>query len=240
MKTKSGSEKALEYIESHSRDKKIRKTGPCITVSRQSGAGSGIVDEKLKSILQKNQSDEFGEWAIFDKNLIERIMEDHNIPDRLGKLFSSEKQSAITNMVNELLGLMPSTKTILHQTAETILQLGITGNVIIVGRAGNVITSHLKNTFHVRLVAPLEDRIIRIQDYYKINRKQAIEWIKKEDKSREDYYSKNYHRNIDDPLLYHLTINTHLLSYEEAASVIAHAVMKKFPAMFIKPEEVMT
>ncbi len=34
MKAKSGSEKALEYIESHSRD---RKTGnrPCVTVSRQ-------------------------------------------------------------------------------------------------------------------------------------------------------------------------------------------------------------
>ncbi len=239
MKPKSGSEKAIEYIESHSRDKKIRRTGPCITVSRQSGAGSSLVDEKLKNLFEKNQGDDFGEWAIFDKNLIEKIMEDHNIPDRLGKLFSSEKQSAITNMVNELLGLMPSTKTILHQTAETILQLGITGNVIIVGRAGNIVTTHLKNTFHVRLVAPLEDRIIRIQDYYKINRKQSIEWIKKEDKSREDYYSKNYHRNIDDPLLYHLTINTHLLSYEEAATTIAHAVMKKFPAMFLKHEEIL-
>ncbi len=236
MKAKSGSEKALEYIESHSRDRKIRKTGPCVTVSRQSGAGSSIVDERLKNILEQNQGDEFGEWAIFDKNLIEKIMEDHNIPERLTRLFSSEKQSAITNMVNELLGLMPSTKTILHQTAETILQLGITGNVIIVGRAGNVITAHLKNAFHVRLVAPLEDRIIRIQDYYKIDRKQAVDWIKKEDKSREDYYSKNYHRNIDNPLLYHLTVNTHLLSYEEAASVIAHAVMKKFPAMFLRQE----
>jgi len=238
MKPKSSSEKAIEYIESHSREKKIRKTGPCITVSRQSGAGSSIVDEKLKNILEQNQSDEFGEWAIFDKNLIERIMEDHNIPERLGKLFSSEKQSAITNMVNELLGLMPSTKTILHQTAETILQLGITGNAIIVGRAGNVVTAHLKNTFHVRLVAPLEDRIIRIQDYYKIDRKKAIEWLKKEDLSRKEYYSKNYHRDIDDPLLYHLTINTNLLSYEEAASLIAHTVMKKFPAMFLKPETV--
>jgi cytidylate kinase len=240
MKPKSGSEKALEYIESHSRDKKIRKTGPCITVSRQSGAGSSIVDEKLKNILEKNQGGEFGEWAIFDKNLIERIMEDHNIPERLTNLFSSEKQSAITNMVNELLGLAPSTKAILHQTAETILQLGITGNVIIVGRAGNIVASHLTNAFHVKLVAPLENRIVRIQEYYNIGRKQAVEWIKREDLSRKEYYSKNYHRDIDNPLLYHLTINTGLLSYEEAASLIAHSVMQKFPSMFLKPEEVLT
>jgi cytidylate kinase len=233
MKAKSSSEKALEYIESHSKESKETKRGPCITVSRQSGAGSSLVDDKLKEIFESNQKPGYGEWAIFDKNLMEKIMEDHNIPQRLSKLFTLEKQSAITNMVTELLGLQPSARTILHKTAHTILQLAQTGNSIIVGRAGNIVTSKLNNVFHIRLIAPIEDRILRIQSYYDFNRKEAIEWIKKEDQSRYEYYMKNYHKDINDPLLYHMVLNTNLLGYDEAATIIAKAVMKRFHEMFI-------
>jgi cytidylate kinase len=240
MKAKSESEKAIEYLESHSKGSHIiKKVGPCVTVSRQSGAGSGIIDEILKDILHQNQSDEYGDWAIFDRNLIERILEEHQLPERLGKLFQAEKQSAITSMMNELLGLQPSKYLLLQKTTQTILQLAQMGNVIIVGRAGNVITAHLSNSFHIRLVAPYEDRIKRMMDYYRVGRREAIEMIKREDDSRKEYLLKNYHKEIDDPLLYHLVVNTHLLSYEEAANAIANSVMRKFPKMFVKNKEVL-
>lgn len=233
MKARSSSEKALEYIESRSNDIRMyRKTGPCITVSRQAGAGSSIIDDKVKEILQSNQKSDYGSWEIFDWNLIEKIMEDHNLPQRLQKLFSHEKQSGITQMVHELLGLQPSGTVLLHKTAHTILQLAQTGNCIIVGRAGNIITSKLSNVFSLRLVAPLEDRIVRMQTYYHIDRKEAIDWIKREDESRKEYYKKNYHRDIDDTLLYHMILNTHHLSYDDSARIIADAVIRKFPEMF--------
>jgi cytidylate kinase len=237
MKVKSESEKALVYLESHSTESQITKqVGPCITVSRQSGSGSGIIDEMLKEVLQQNQSEEYGEWAIFDKNIIEKILEDHQLPERLGKLFREEKKSSITYMMNELLGLQPSTYTLLHKTTQTILQLAQMGNVIIVGRAATVITAKLSNAFHIRLVAPLEDRIKRIMDYYHLGRKEAIEKIRNDDISRMEYMRDNFHKDIEDPLLYHMVVNTHLVKYEGAAKVIASAVMQKFPQMFLKSE----
>ncbi|MCX6150521.1 MAG: cytidylate kinase-like family protein [Ignavibacteriales bacterium] len=238
MKVKSESEKAREYLESHTAGSHlIKMVGPCITVSRQSGAGSGIVDEKLKDILRQHQSEEYGDWEIFDKNLIEKVLEDHNLPERLGKLFHQEKHSSAKSMVSELLGLQPSMYSLLHKTTHTILQLAQMGNVIIVGRAGNIITAHLPNSFHVRLVAPLEDRIKRMMDYYNVGRKEALAMIKNEDDSRKEYLHKHFHKDIDDLLLYHLVLNTNLLSYEETANIIANAVMKKFPKMFLIHQE---
>ncbi len=131
-------------------------------------------------------------------------------------------------MVNEVLGLHPSQWTLLHQTTETVLQLARMGKVIIVGRGGNIITSKLKNAFHVRLIAPLESRIKYIIDVRKMNRQDAEAYIKKEDVARRKYLKSYFSRDIENPELYHVVLNTSLLSYEETAAVIADAVMKKF------------
>lgn len=242
MKARSASEKAFEYIEYHEKfDAASRKrlTGPCITVSRESGAGSGLVDDILKDYLRKHQKEGYGEWAIFDKNLIEKVVEDYNLPDRLTKILTKEGYNTVDLMFRELFGLQPSMRSLLHKTAKTILQLANIGNVIIVGRGAPVITANLNNAFHFRLVAPLEDRIKRIMEYYNFSRKEATDWIKEEDNSRKEYFMKNFHKNIDDPLLYHITINTHLMSYEETAHTIGNAVMKKFPEMFnVRPKTI--
>lgn len=229
---KSGSEKAWEYIQSRESESQVLVKGPSITVSRESGAGSGIVDEILKTFLEKHQITNTSKWGIFDRNLIEKVLEDHNLPDRLARLMSHENQSAITSMMNELLGLSPSMRTLFHKTSETIMQLAQMGNVIIVGRAGNLVTSRLNNCFHVRLVAPLENRVKRIQEYYQLDKKEAAEWVKKEDQSRREYYLKHFHKNIDDPLLYHLVVNTGEMTYSETAHLIGRSVMEKFPQTF--------
>jgi cytidylate kinase len=101
-----------------------------------------------------------------------------------------------------------------------------------VGRGANVITADLPNTFHVRLVAPVENRVRRIQQYYNLDKKEAQEYVKKEDLSRHSFYLKNFHKNVDDPLLYHMTLNTGLLTYKETAEIIAGAVVNRFPSFF--------
>jgi cytidylate kinase len=44
------------------------------------------------------------------------------------------------------------------------------------------------------------------------------------DQGRKRYVTKYYEKDIDDPLLYHLVINTDRVSYPEAARVIADAM----------------
>lgn len=234
-------EKARQYIESHSleeKEKRIKKEiiepGPCITISRETGAGAGIVAEKLIDNLKLFCKDRKIEWAVFDRNLIEKVLEDHNLPDKLRDYFDEDRSSSITSIMNELLGLHPSILQLVKRTTQTILQLAQVGYVVIVGRASNIITAKLENSFHVRLVAPLENKITQVKRYYGLGDKEAVDFIRKEDQARKNYVKKYFGKNSEDSSLYHLTLNTGLCSYEQCAEIISYTVMKRFPEYFVE------
>lgn len=229
-------EKSKRYIESHTQesDKSYTKKEvyPCITISRQTGAGSKPVCEKLIQIMDEYSEPEGIKWAFFDRNLIEKVLEDHNLPKQISEFMHEGKYKHLNAVVNELLGLKPSEWTLVHKTTDTILQLARMGNVVIVGRGANVITSKLKNTFHVRLIASLEKRIEHIKSLMDLSEKEALNYIKKEDENRKKYLKSHFQVDADDPLLYHLTVNTDLLTHKGAAYLIAEAVVLKFANLF--------
>lgn len=229
-------EKSKRYIESQT-DKSQRsfvkkEVYPCITISRQTGAGSKPVCEKLIQIMDEYSEPEGVNWAFFDRNLIEKILEDHNMPRQISEFMHEAKYKHLNAAVNELLGLKPSEWTLVHKTTDTILQLARMGNVVIVGRGANIITSKLKNTFHVRLIASLEKRVEHIKSLMNLSEKEAWNYIKKEEENRKNYLKSYFHVDVDDPLLYHMTVNTDLLTHKGAAYLIAEAVVLKFTHLF--------
>jgi cytidylate kinase len=115
---------------------------------------------------------------------------------------------------------------------ESILQLARMGKVIIVGRGATVITAKLKNAFHVRLVAPIQDRVKHIMEIENLSEKEAEAYIKQKDKGRREYIKSSFSKNIEDLGMYHMVVNTGLMSYKESAEIIASAVMKKFPNLY--------
>ena len=229
-------EKSKRYIESHTeKPEKFltkREIYPCITVSRQTGAGSKPVCEKLIQIMDDYSEPEGVKWAYFDRNLIEKVLEDHNLPKQISEFMHEGKYKHLNAVVYELLGLKPSEWTIVQKTTDTILQLARMGNVVIVGRGANIITSKLKNTFHVRLIASLEKRVEHIKSLMNMSEKEALNYIKKEDENRKQFIKSYFHADVDDPLLYHMTVNTDLLTHKGTSYLVAEAVVLKFSHLF--------
>ena len=229
-------EKCKRYIESHSpiteTSAKRKKVYPCISVSREMGAGAQVVCKELIKILDSKSEKNESQWTYFDRQLIEKVLEDHQLPKQVSEYMVEDKYRHLSSAVNVLLGLHPSQWSLLHKTTETVLQLARMGKVIIVGRGGNIITLKLKNVFHIRLIAPLENRIKYIMDVQKMNRQDAEAYIKKEDVARRNYLKSNFSRDIENPELYHMVLNTGLLTHGETATLIADAVMKKFVKLF--------
>lgn len=229
-------EKSKRYIESHTQsdDKSFfkRELYPCITISRQTGAGSKPVCEKLIQIMDEYSEPEEVRWAYFDRSLIEKVLEDHNLPKQISEFMHEGKYKHLNAVVYELLGLKPAEWTLIHKTTDTILQVARMGNVVIVGRGANIITSKLKNTFHVRLVASLEKRVEHIKNLMELSEKEALNYIKKEDENRRKYLKSYFHADIEDPLLYHMIVNTDMLTHNGAAYLIAEAVVQKFAHHF--------
>lgn len=225
-------EKCRIYIESHDKPSQHKPQFPCINISRQTGTRADIIGHKIVDILNRYSYEDNTEWTYFDKNLIEKVIADHNLPGILAKFMDEDKVHNLKNMVNEILG-NPSGRTFVRQMSETILQIAKLGKAVIIGRGGNVITSKLPNTFNVRLVAPIEKRAKQAMEAYELSTyHEALEFVKREDTSRQDYLKSYFLKDIEDPLLYHLVLNTSALGYDEAADLIAGSVMRKFPQLY--------
>ena len=204
--------------------------GHALTLSRQAGCGALVVAEKLAKLLQAHSPKGAPPWTVFDRNLMEKVLEDHHLPARLAKFLPEDRASQLQDILDDLFGFRPASGTVVQQTSETILHLAEIGRVILIGRGATVITAKLPNVFHVRLVAPLENRIEHAHEYYKMSKKAAHDFIRREDGGRKRYLSKYFNARIDDPLLYHLIINTGLVSYDEAARMIADVMVNHSPA----------
>ena len=198
-----------------------------VTISRQTGSGAHVVAEKLAACLQAHTPSDARPWTVFDRNLVEKVLEDHNLPQRLARFMPEDRVSEIADTMDELFGLHPSSWTLVRQTTETILHLAELGNVILIGRGATVITGKVDYVFHVRLVGSLEKRVAHIQELHGLNKQAALELVRREDRGRRRYLKAHFKTDLDDPLFYHLVINTDLVSYENAAQLIADAILRR-------------
>ena len=196
-----------------------------VTISRQTGSGAYSVAEKLAAFLQAHSPKDACPWTVFDRNLVEKVLEDHNLPQRLAQFMPEDRVSEIADTMDELFDLHPPSWTLVRQTTDTILRLAELGNVILIGRGATVITSKFDYVFHVRLVGSLERRVKHIQEVTHMSKEAALDRIRREDRGRARYLKKYFDTDLNDPLLYHLVINTDLVTYEEAARIIADAVL---------------
>jgi cytidylate kinase len=195
-----------------------------VTISRQAGCGALVVAEKLAAYLKEHLPGE-ASWKVFDRNLMEKVMEDHNLPGRLARLIPEDRVSQIEDILADVFEVHPTAQTVIRQTTETMLKLAGLGNVILIGRGGNMITARLPHVIHVRLVAPLEKRIEHARQFYNMTETGAHKFCLSQDRARARYFKKYFNADIDDPLLYHAVINTGLVTYDYAAKMIGDAIL---------------
>ena len=197
-----------------------------VTISRQAGCGALIVADKLASYLQPHSPPEGAKWTVFDRELMDKVLADHKMPKYLAQFLPEDRASQIEDTLADIFGVHPPAQTVVKQTAETLLQLAELGNAILIGRAGNIVTAKLPNVLHVRLVAPLDDRIERICHDDNKSPAEARQFCLEEEQARTRYLKTYFHADINDPLQYHLILNTSRVGYESAARIIGDAVLR--------------
>jgi hypothetical protein len=196
-----------------------------VTISRQAGCGALVVAEKLAHYLQGHSPGDTRPWVVFDRNLMDKVLEDHNLPACLAKFLPEDRISELEDIMVDVFGVHPPSTTVLQQTAETVLKLAQAGNAILIGRGANIVTARLPHAFHVRLVAPLDARVERAHDAYNMTKAEARKFCLREDRARQRYLKKYFGADNEDPLLYHMIINTGLVSYDDAARIIGDAML---------------
>ncbi|HMD88944.1 MAG TPA: cytidylate kinase-like family protein [Anaerolineaceae bacterium] len=113
------------------------------------------------------------------------------------------------------------------------------GNMLVIGRGGQMILRDYPCVLHIRIEAPLEYRIQRVnsqlkeeqQAYYpQIEiRRTAQDLIAERDADSASYIQRFYVADWADPLLYHAVLNTAKLSIDQVAKIIVDMVHSLFP-----------
>jgi cytidylate kinase len=210
----------------HHKPKTQKVRPPAITISRQAGARGRTIGSKLQAALRAQDPKAEIPWTLFDDNLVQKILEDHNLPADLEKFMPDDAVGEIESSINEILGRHPSLWSLFEKTVRTIVRLSRMGNCIIVGRGGNKITQVFPNVLQVRLIGTFEKRTQQVVALKHTSRKEATDYIKKEDAARKSYMKQHFHCDIDDPLLYDLVINTDHSRDEEIVAMLMAAIKK--------------
>ncbi len=210
--------------------------GIVITVSRQLGAGGEniacrVAEELKLRVLGQEIIHEAMQAGIPEdialeseesrRNWIQRTLDflslRQPVPTSSGKLLESEHAVISTGF--------PKNEEYYRSILESIIfDLAQTGDVLLLGRAGQMLFQNSPNCFHVRIVAPFDRRIAVIEKRLDISPEEARRQIEESDGIRADYLKRHYNVAIDDANLYDLCLNTGTLSEETATDLIVEAI----------------
>lgn len=180
---------------------------PSLTISRTAGARAVTIARELVDYLgNRDENAEHG-WALYDKNLVQTIIQDHRLPVEICRYMPEDSVNLLQNYL-ELISMGTTDQKVFGWTVETVRKLGHLGHTIIVGRGANLINRELPNCYHVRLVGSEACRLKHLQSFYDLGLEEATAWMHKQDAGRRRYVRAHFGEDIENPLLYHLIINT--------------------------------
>lgn len=167
--------------------------------------------------------------ALVAERLGYRVVQRDVINEAARRASTPEVAISIIDELN-LLNLTPTLKArkaYCQAMAQVMDELVREGNIVIIGRAGQVILRDYPGVTHVRIIAPEVVRVERVAQRLSIPLAAAQAQIQTSDRSRSVYLRRYYHVNWDDPELYDLVINTDHVLPHVAADVICQVAQDK-------------
>jgi CMP/dCMP kinase len=224
--------------------KKERYKMATITISRQFGSGGDEIARRVCEILDYRRFDKrmlaqaATEAGLSEQEVIDYSEENYKVRGFLERLFERTPTVATVRVWEEQadgIRMMENIKlkeeTLIKLVHRAVRSAHKRGNVVIVGRGGQALLRNEKDVLHVRIIAPLEECIQRMKERLRASRqifdatidlrRNAQDTIVEKDAASAAYLKRFYNIDWDNPLLYHLVINTGQLSLEQAALTIA-------------------
>ncbi len=114
-----------------------------------------------------------------------------------------------------------------RKLAETVRVLAEIGNVVLVGRAGNIITREIPRGLHVRIIASMEFRVENIAQARKIGIKEAEKVINEKTRERDSFIREYLRFDSTESSNYDMVINNSSYTADQAANLIIGAMRSK-------------
>ena len=199
-----------------------------VTIARLTGSGGDVIAARVAEGLK---------YDLVDSALLAKIAEHAGV--RLEQVMGLDERSE-SRMVKWLLKIFTlKVKKIIHEEephlkpegyieylTHVIHGMAEKGKIVIVGRGGQFILREKGNAFHVLVIADQSTRLNWLKQVYEISEEEALDRIKRSDAMKRNFSQRHFRKDWNDPLLYHVVVNTSRLPVEEASEMIIGAVRK--------------
>jgi len=189
--------------------------GLSIALSREAGARGGTIARLAGQRLG---------WQVYDQELLEFMAQDAAARQALTEDMTPECVAWIESRLSEI-GEVGDGHT--ANLIRLMLELGANGEVVIIGRgAGCVLPT--STTLHVRIVAPLPDRVAYMGQWLRLPADDAAKHVRTSDGRRAEYLRTVFGRPATEPHQYDVVLNSSTLGEEACAELIAQAARARW------------
>jgi len=182
-----------------------------VTISRQAGAGGDEIARLLAEDLG---------WRLLDNEVLERLLVQSGFPQVEVEAYNEKRPGLWHRFSAEKDRYLHFLKLVSYEFARQ-------GSCIIVGRGGQVLFGNIPGILRVRVIAPLQDRVMNVCKKFGDDEHRARQAIQHSDNERSGFYRFLFHTNWDSLELYDLIINTHLISVNTATDLIMRTLAAK-------------
>lgn len=192
--------------------------GLTIAISREAGARGGSVARRVGRRLG---------WQVYNQELLEFLCANEAAREPVLADVPAGATDWIGGQLDRLRrdhGFDPEAEG--TEMPRLILSLAARGQVILVGRGAGYYLPRA-SSLHVRVVAPLADRIAHMADWSRLTREAAGDLVRERDEQRAEFLLKHFGRRNTDTYDFDLVLNSGLLLEEACADVILSALNGK-------------
>jgi cytidylate kinase len=195
-----------------------------ITISRQYRAGASAVSERIAELL---------DWTVVDDSFADAIAErsgltpddvrslEESVPSFMERFAQSSALSFPEFLVSTPSAIEePEAVKLAHLSKEFIEELGRRDRIVMVGRAAAAVLASERDAIHVRLVASHDHRVRLTMTELGLSEDEARDVVDEHDTNRERYHKEMFGRDWNDPVNYHMILNTELLGTDGAADLV--------------------
>jgi cytidylate kinase len=207
---------------------------PVITISRHYGSGGIEIARRLCEILGYSYFDKTlmvrvaAEVGISEKDVVDLSVDTYKMRGFLERLFGRRRSStwapAGTTGADRLRVEALDAAASISLVKDTIIAAYERDNVIIVGRGGQAVLRDKPGVLHIRITAPEGARALRVKERDDIPFSQATELVRTRDQAAADYLKRFFDIDWENPLLYHMIVNTGWWELEDASELIVNAL----------------
>lgn len=165
-----------------------------ITISREYGSGGDQLAEKVAQSLGYHLVDKAFVSAVLCQYGLTEFDSEYEKQPGFWEGFDTEKAERRETMVR-----------MLNQVVRAVARHG---NVVILGRSGYAILAGLADVLHVRLQAPLDDRIELVRNATNVSLLEATALVKENDKMRKAFVESFYRVPWESALAFDIALNT--------------------------------